>query len=158
MLIFSLGCRQQREVNVVSAGATNAELGSSDIGKTNAVSEPLSIPTNSMAGDHSSKTPISIWRSPDSTVEECVSAVNGLLTAETTIESAENLLGNDGALSHHFGPSFGSVDATKTGGVDFCLLEYDKPHGPVTLRFTREPGTTNQFRFERAYGGKAVTP
>lgn len=153
LLIFALGCRQRTQVSEVTReGDTNAEPTIKGIVKTNYASERLPILTNAIMVEK--KTPMSIWRSQDSTPEERADAVNKLLSAETTIRSAGAVLGEDSVLSHHFGSYFGSAEGTNESTIDFCLLEYDTPHGFVTLLFSRAPGSTNQFRFDRAYAGK----
>jgi len=156
LLIFALGCHQRPQVSEVTpGGGTNAEPATKDIVKTNYASERFPILTNATkVGDNAKKTLMSIWRSPDSTPEERADAVNKLLSPETTIQSAEALLGDDGVLSHYFGTYFGSAEDTNAGGIDFWLLKYDTQRGLVALRFSRALGSTNQFRFERACAGK----
>ncbi len=161
LLIFALGCHQRsqvsddaRGVGTTAGSATNAAM------KANyAPAELRSRANAAMVASNDTSMLMSIWRSPSSTTDERIGAVNKLLSPETTMESAIALLGKDHALSHHFGPSFGVTQVTnaeqalQANGVDYFVLQYNTPSGLVALRFPRGHG--NRLHFDRAY---AVQP
>ena len=168
LLVFALGCNQHTQVSEVTpGGGTNAEPATkpADIVRTNYAPERFPTLTNATTfDDNTRRTLISIWRSPDSTPDERVDAITKWLPKGSSIDSVIALLGNDGDLSHNFGPfidirggkSTNGAVTPQTGAVDFWFLEYDTPHGKVTLRFYPEPVSTNQnrLRFDRAFAGK----
>ena len=143
---------------VIPSRPTARDPAARGTGKINQLPEPVVILTISATVDESAKkTPISVWRSADSTADERANAVNKLLSPETSIQSAEALLGKDGRFSHYFGPSFKSVRETnypQAGVINDAVLEYGTARGVVSLVFSRGPGATNHFRFVRAFAGR----
>lgn len=162
LLTLALGCHQPPDVSHLrSPTATNGDPHAKPIAETNYTSARILNITNSTMSGANARTPLmSIWHSPDATAEDRATAITKWLPQDTSIASAQALLGKHGALSHHFGPSFGFAEDTntgftsQTGGVDVWLLEYDTPRGRVALRFSRGFQSTNALRFDGAYTDK----
>jgi hypothetical protein len=173
LLVVTPGCYEHSEMSKIDpTRGTNAEPATGELARTNYASQsdanaepaakqtatseaPQRFPalTNATLVDNDGHGALmAVWRSPDSTPNDRASAVTKWLPQDTSIASAKALLGDDGALSHYFGPSFIS------GAVDDWVLEYDTPGGLVILRFSRGPGGTNRLRFDGAYARERRQP
>jgi len=147
LLICALGCRQNPEATDINPGnSTNAKHATKDIGRTDYAPEGVPTLTNgATVGDNPRETLMSVWRSPESTAEERANALTKWLPRDTTMASAEALLGNDGRWSHRFGLSLNAPQHTngdvtsRASGIDVWVLEYDTQGGLVALRFPQGP-------------------
>ena len=126
--------------------------------KTNYSSARFPSPTNAIAVNDYSSILMAIWRSSDSTPQERANALMKWLPKDTSIAKVEALLGKGGHLSHYFGILFTSVQNTNAltfqdRGLDELVLEYKTLHGPVSLVFSKKPGSSNEVWFDRAFPG-----
>lgn len=110
---------------------------------------------------------IATWKSPRSTPEELLRAVEVLVPVGSTRTEAEKLLGVQATWKHWHGPTFvayhktnGNVIVEQIGDHDYWTLEYPVSGGSLALLFERQGGTNTdaEFRFVRAQLQTPLTP
>jgi hypothetical protein len=105
----------------------------------------------SKIGTTDRSSPLSVWRSPNTTAQERADGVNKGIPKGTDIEMVKMLLGEDAELVHYHGPSADLVTGS-TGTHDYWRLEYKASDGLVALDFrVVSRATGSRFVFDRAY-------